>query len=967
MRRIVRGIVAALVLLCGWPDRVVAQVQGDLDARSVYLWAGGAARTNVSSGSGAPSGGSTGDLYIDYATGEVYTKLSGGWERVPRLSTVNTFSASQTFNAGWTGTTGSLSSTLHVGGNFDVATNKFTVAAASGDTLAAGTLDVTGNFAVNTNKFTVTASNGNTAVAGTLGVTGNATFSASVGIGTSPSNLLHISGTTGDLVNWVGTNSAAYVFNIDSAGRATQSVTGQQGGGSNGGAYYLANGYEEAFFETRARSSTSGSRNLRFGSKTDAFRLQLLNDASSAVVSTPVIIGATAPDNSFYITTAGDVVFGNTTSGSQHVRIYDNSNSERGLLIENATSGTNAAALLRLTTASETSALVRFSGGNLSHANKLVLVQPGNFPIEFWTTDTQRMAISGAGAVTIAQTLGVTGATTLSSTLGVTGATDFSSTATLTRALAANTSGDGYILTNTTAATSGNQRYSPRVRWNGQGWKTDATAASEAVDAFVELRPVQGAAHPTGLLAVAGAINGGSYADLLSLAFTDGVSTTVTVNNPTAGTANFSRLALANDLGSRGFFTVLSSTFTSSGINLADGLTIASGGANGMTLSASDATGGNIRFYAGGTAAADLAATITVDSRLGIGTTAPDTGLHVKGVFPIGFATIERTGVNGAGAASALSINTDGKTAGDAIQQIWRGLDSGNAAQTYGTMNISIVSPTAAAESSNFRIFGLSGGAANTGLVIHHGDNVGISVAETSFPGTGTKSLVLTDGTAPSSLASNTAALYADDVSGTVALWVIDEAGLTSRLTGAASFPTSVTTPSVYPTAAHITVGSGTGITVNSTGEVRRTVYKVTIARTAFVCAAVTCDVTLATLPAKSRLVGIVADLTQQFACTATCTSSTLSMTVGSAAGGTQYLASFDADAAVARFGLLDADLGTALVRAAAVQGGDLPNWTGTTAVSLRLTSGTGNIGTGAATNLSTGSVTFYLTVEVYQ
>lgn len=242
-----------------------------------------------------------------------------------------------------------------------------------------------------------------------------------------------------------------------------------------------------------------------------------------------------------------------------------------------------------------------------------------------------------------------------------------------------------------------------------------------------------------------------------------------------------------------------------------------------------------------------------------------------------------------------------------------------------------------------------------------------LAIGTTALPGTGTASLVLADGTAPSSMGSNTAALYGDDTAGTVGLWAIDEAGLTSRLTGAASFPTSVTTPSVFPTGAAITVGSGTGITVNSTGEVRRTVYKVTIARTAFVCAAVTCDVTLATLPAKSRIVGIVADITQTFACTATCTSSTLSMTVGSSAGGTQYLASFDADAAVARFGLVDADLGTALVRAAAVQGGDLPSWTGATAVSLRLTSGTGNIGNGSATNLSQGSITLYLTVEVYQ
>lgn len=163
-------------------------------------------------------------------------------------------------------------------------------------------------------------------------------------------------------------------------------------------------------------------------------------------------------------------------------------------------------------------------------------------------------------------------------------------------------------------------------------------------------------------------------------------------------------------------------------------------------------------------------------------------------------------------------------------------------------------------------------------------------------------------------------------------------------------------------TQATITVGSGTGITVNVSGQVQRQVYKVTVDSTAFVAAATTADVTIATLPAKTALLGIYADLTQTFACAATCTTATLSMTVGSAAGGAQYLASFDADAAAAQFGDADAELGTAMVRAAAIQGGAI-SWAGNI-VSLRLTSGTGNIGNGSATNLSQGSITFYLVTE---
>ncbi len=83
---------------------------------------------------------------------------------------------------------------LAVTGNVAVNTNKFTVAASSGNALVAGTLAVTGastltgatavtgDFAVNTNKLTVAASSGNTLVAGTLAVTGAQTFTGQTNI-----------------------------------------------------------------------------------------------------------------------------------------------------------------------------------------------------------------------------------------------------------------------------------------------------------------------------------------------------------------------------------------------------------------------------------------------------------------------------------------------------------------------------------------------------------------------------------------------------------------------------------------------------------------------------------------------------------------------------------------------------------------------------------------------------------------
>jgi len=67
-------------------------------------------------------------------------------------------------------------------GNFTIATDKLTVAGASGNTAVAGTLSATGNFAINTNKFNVTAASGNTTCAGSLTLT---TGSLTVGGNTS--------------------------------------------------------------------------------------------------------------------------------------------------------------------------------------------------------------------------------------------------------------------------------------------------------------------------------------------------------------------------------------------------------------------------------------------------------------------------------------------------------------------------------------------------------------------------------------------------------------------------------------------------------------------------------------------------------------------------------------------------------------------------------------------------------------
>lgn len=85
--------------------------------------------------------------------------------------------------------------------------------------------------------------------------------------------------------------------------------------------------------------------------------------------------------------------------------------------------------------------------------------------------------------------------------------------ATLTRTSLGATRNNGLSLINSTAAAAGAQQASPALSFKAFGWKTNATAASQAVDFHAWLLPVQGAANPTGLLKFTSSVNGGADFD----------------------------------------------------------------------------------------------------------------------------------------------------------------------------------------------------------------------------------------------------------------------------------------------------------------------------------------------------------------------------------------------------------------------------------------------------------------------
>lgn len=69
----------------------------------------------------------------------------------------------------------------------------------------------------------------------------------------------------------------------------------------------------------------------------------------------------------------------------------------------------------------------------------------------------------------------------------------------------------GLTFKNTTAAAAGAQQNSPSTCWTAQGWKTNATAASQTVDWCATNTPTQGTASPSTALVFSAQVNNGGF------------------------------------------------------------------------------------------------------------------------------------------------------------------------------------------------------------------------------------------------------------------------------------------------------------------------------------------------------------------------------------------------------------------------------------------------------------------------
>lgn len=157
----------------------------------------------------------------------------------------------------------------------------------------------------------------------------------------------------------------------------------------------------------------------------------------------------------------------------------------------------------------------------------------------------------------------------------------------------------------------------------------------------------------------------------------------------------------------------------------------------------------------------------------------------------------------------------------------------------------------------------------------------------------------------------------------------------------------------------NITAGSGTGVTVNSAGHLNRQVYKVTTTYAAYTDTDTKKGIVIATLPAKTKIVGFYADTTTPYT-GGTISAATLIVGITAEDAG-EILASHDVLSGAVTKGLADADMGTSMTRAAAIQGGYLPSWTGTTAIYATINTTNGN-----TSALTAGSTTFYIVTERY-
>lgn len=136
-------------------------------------------------------------------------------------------------------------------------------------------------------------------------------------------------------------------------------------------------------------------------------------------------------------------------------------------------------------------------------------------------------------------------------------------------------------------------------------------------------------------------------------------------------------------------------------------------------------------------------------------------------------------------------------------------------------------------------------------------------------------------------------------------------------------------------------------------------IQKYTIPYTYLVDASTTANFAFINIEAGGKVVGVYANVTQAFVLGA----ATISLAIGYGGSSNEFILTKAVSGFTGPIGQADADLGTALARATAVQSGYI-DLSATTTVTARFTSTSGNFGTGTVTSTTAGSVVIYVAVQ---
>jgi hypothetical protein len=148
-----------------------------------------------------------------------------------------------------------------------------------------------------------------------------------------------------------------------------------------------------------------------------------------------------------------------------------------------------------------------------------------------------------------------------------------------------------------------------------------------------------------------------------------------------------------------------------------------------------------------------------------------------------------------------------------------------------------------------------------------------------------------------------------------------------------------------------------------SNQRIVRMMSRVPVYFTNFTAAAASEGVNVFFLRGRSRLVSCILDTTTNYSGLV----GTISAAVGFAAGDSSLLLSHDIKSAPIIVGMNEADVGALLSRTNNVQGGTIPSWSpgSAQAITITLTSGTGNLGTGVTSSMTNGYSTLYIAYDI--